>query len=54
MGYDPGLLTSLRHKANQIRQESIRMNAAAVAGSGQNQTVHLAEALQYRSKLILS
>jgi len=49
MGYDPGLLTSLRHKANQIR-----MNAAAVAGSGQNQTVHLAEALQYRSKLILS
>jgi transketolase len=32
MLYDPDLLTSLRRKANQIRQESIRMIAAAGTG----------------------
>jgi transketolase len=32
MGYNPGLLSSLRRKANQIRQESIRMIAAAGSG----------------------
>jgi transketolase len=32
MGYSPDLLSSLRRKANQIRQESIRMIAAAGTG----------------------
>ena len=32
MVYDLGLLSTLRHKANQIRQESIRMIAAAGSG----------------------
>jgi len=32
MIYDPGLLATLHHKANQIRQESIRMIAAAGSG----------------------
>ncbi len=32
MGYDPGLLAALRQKANQIRQESIRMITAAGTG----------------------
>ncbi len=32
MPYDPGLLANLRAKANQIRQESIRMIAAAGTG----------------------
>jgi len=32
MEYDPHLLATLRRKANQIRQESIRMIAAAGSG----------------------
>jgi transketolase len=32
MGYDSGLLSNLRRKANQIRQESIRMIATAGTG----------------------
>jgi len=32
MEYDPGLLATLRRQANQIRQESIRMIAAAGTG----------------------